>query len=170
MLSALFVVSGAKAVMDPDRLAGTASGVTDRLGPRIARLHPALPSDPRSLVRLNGALQVTGGVLLNTALHRPAALLLAGSMVPTTLAGHAFWSIDDPAQRAAQRTQFLKNLSVLGGLLLAAADTGGAPGLPWRTRHALHDANRTVRRTAKTTKDKTRLAYRAASLGRHLPG
>jgi len=170
MMSALFVVSGAKAVMDPDRLAGTAVGVTDRLGPRLARLHPALPSDAASLVRVNGALQVTGGLLLNTALHRPAAMLLAGTMVPTTLTGHPFWRLEDPAQRAAQRTQFLKNLSVLGGLLLAAADTGGSPGLPWRTRHALHEANRSVRRTARTTKDKTRLAYRAASLGRRLPG
>ena len=35
-----------------------------------------------------------------------------------------------------QRVQFLKNLTMLGGLLLAVADTGGNPSLSWRRRHA----------------------------------
>jgi len=164
MMSALFVVSGAKAVMDPDRLAGTAVGVTDRLGPRLARLHPALPSDAASLVRVNGALQVTGGLLLNTALHRPAAMLLAGTMVPTTLTGHPFWRLEDPAQRAAQRTQFLKNLSVLGGLLLAAADTGGAPG------RAPAEAGRAVRQPVLFLCGPRRAAHRPVGLVQRVRG
>ncbi len=136
MMSGLFVVQGAQALANPDPLVAPAARVTARLSPQLARIHPAVPTDPRTLVRINGAVQVIGGVLLNTAAHRPAAALLAGSMVPTTLAGHPFWATDDPAQRKAQRIQFLKNLSLLGGLLLAAVDTEGAPGLPWRARHA----------------------------------
>jgi putative oxidoreductase len=177
LMSGLFVIQGAQALANPDPLAEPASRVTARL----SRLHPAIPADPRTLVRINGAAQVIGGVLLNTAAHRPAAALLAGSMVPTTLAGHPFWSHDDPAQRKAQRIQFLKNLSLLGGLLLAAVDTEGAPGLPWRARHAARhakqqasraatEANKSVHRTAKGAKNRARLAVRAANVGRHLPG
>jgi putative oxidoreductase len=75
------------------------------------------------LVRVNGAAMVAGGAALVVGvLPRAAAVGLIVSMVPTTLAGHRFWEIGDPAQRSAQRTQFLKNLGLIGGLLLVAGD------------------------------------------------
>ena len=90
------------------------------------------------VVRLNGAVQVGAGVALASGVApRIAALALAGSLVPTTLAGHRFWEERDAAKRHAQTIQFLKNLSMLGGLLLAAADTGGRPSIPWRARRAV---------------------------------
>jgi hypothetical protein len=104
-----------------------------------------------------------------TRFSRPAAVLLAGSLLPTTLAGHAFWKPETPADRAAQLTQFLKNVGLFGGLLLAAVDTGGRPGLRWRTSHLAQDANRAVRRTAKHQKAKANIAMKAAAAGRKLP-
>ena len=53
---------------------------------------------------------------------RLSALALAGSLVPTTLAGHAYWTIDDPAVRKVQRIHFHKNMALIGGLLFAALD------------------------------------------------
>jgi putative oxidoreductase len=177
LMSGLFVVQGAQAIANPDRLAGHAASVTERLAPFIARVNPALPTDARTLVRINGAAQVVGGLLLNTAAHRPAAALLAGSMVPTTLAGHPFWTVDDPEQRKLQRIQFMKNLSLIGGLLLAAVDTEGEPGLRWRARHAAAEANksahraaRSVRHAAQDASNQAKTAVRAANVGRHLPG
>ncbi|MCZ9346934.1 DoxX family protein, partial [Streptomyces sp. TRM76130] len=37
------------------------------------------------------------------------------------------------------------NLSMLGGLLVAAGDTGGSPSLLWRGRHAARDLRRDAR-------------------------
>ncbi|HEV2368363.1 MAG TPA: DUF488 domain-containing protein [Acidimicrobiales bacterium] len=71
----------------------------------------------------------------NTALRHPSAL--AGSLVPTTLAGHRFWEETDKQERAAQQIHFLKNLSMLGGLMLAALDTEGRPSATLRVRHAV---------------------------------
>jgi len=72
-------------------------------------------------VRLNGITMAAGGVGLATGiLPRLSALALAGSMVPTTLAGHAFWEQHDPQDRIASRIQFLKNLGLIGGLLAVA--------------------------------------------------
>lgn len=48
--------------------------------------------------------------------------MLAASLVPTTLAGHPFWTIEDPAARKVQRTQFHKNLAMIGGLLFVAIE------------------------------------------------
>ena len=52
-------------------------------------------------------------------LPRLSALALAGSLVPTTLGAHRFWEQQGPAA-TQQRTQFLKNAAILGGLILVA--------------------------------------------------
>src|SRR6478752_4000347 len=73
----------------------------------------------RAPVQFNGAVQVGAGITLALGiLPRLSALLLAGSLVPTTLAGHRFWEEEEDAARAQQTIQFLKNLGMLGGLLL----------------------------------------------------
>jgi putative oxidoreductase len=162
LLAAIFVRGGWNAFNNPDRLVPTAKSVTDRLTPTLEAV--GMPTDARTLVRLNAAAQMAGGLLLatNTAV-RPAALTLIGSLVPTTLAGHDFWTQDDPAQKAANQVQFIKNLGLIGGLLLAAVDTEGRPGLAWQTGHladhaqdsirrAAHDARRAAHTTARETK------------------
>ena len=68
------------------------------------------------------------------------ALLLAGSLAPTTLAGHRFWERQDPQERASDKIHFMKNLAILGGLLSTALDTGGRPSVPWLAGRAAHRA------------------------------
>jgi uncharacterized membrane protein YphA (DoxX/SURF4 family) len=136
MLAALFVSEGFNALRNPERLAEHAKPVTDRLAPALSAVHPKLEADAETLVRINGATQVTAGLLLATGhATTPAALALAGSLVPTTLAGHRFWELDDSTERRSQRIQFMKNLGLLGGLIFAALDRAGKPGLAWQTGH-----------------------------------
>ena len=170
LLAGIFVTSGAKALTNPDPLVPAARPITDRIGPRLARIDKRVPSDARSLVQLNGAVHLVGGLLLLTGLRRPAAAALAASLVPTTLAGHRFWEQHDEQQRTQHQIHFMKNLGLMGGLLLAAVDTEGRPGLRYRTQRLVHDADRAVRRGAKDTRQKVKIAARAAELGRHLPG
>ena len=154
MLAGIFVASGARALTDPEPQVPRAKRVTDRVGPVLTRLHEKAPTDARTLVQVNAAVQLVGGLLLVTRLRRPAALMLAASLLPTTAAGHAFWLEDEPAGRLQQQTHFLKNLGLLGGLLLAATDTEGRPGLRWRTARAARDADRAVRRSARRLLDR----------------
>ncbi|GFJ90620.1 hypothetical protein Prum_042620 [Phytohabitans rumicis] len=128
LLSGIFVASGARALADPEQLVPRAKVVTDRVAPLLERVDPRIPTEARTLVQLNGAMQVAGGLLLATGhFTRAAAAVLAGTMVPTTLAGHPFWTYEDPAERRVHQVQFLKNLGLVGGLLFAAVDTRGVP-------------------------------------------
>jgi uncharacterized membrane protein YphA (DoxX/SURF4 family) len=169
MLAAIFITSGADAVIDPDRLAPRAKQITDRVAPLLSKVHPYVPSDSRALVQTNGAVQLIGGLLLVTPARRAAAVALAASLIPTTLAGHAFWLHDNPTERAQQRVNFLKNVGLFGGLILAVMDTEGKPGVRWRAGHLAHSARRSMRRAAHQTQSKARIARRAAALGRRLP-
>lgn len=102
----------------------------DQAAPLLAAVRKAvpLPADDELMVRGNAAVQVLAGALLALGLApRLSALALAGSLIPTTLAGHAYWTIEDPAARKLQRIQFHKNMAMIGGLLFAVlAEPPGA--------------------------------------------
>ena len=70
----------------------------------------------------------------------------------------------DPQVRAQQRTQFLKNLGLLGGLLLAAVDTEGRPGLAYRAHMVSDSAHRTARQTRREARHLAHAAAREAKL------
>jgi uncharacterized membrane protein YphA (DoxX/SURF4 family) len=163
MLASLFVIQGWQAFRRPEALVDKAKPITDRLAPTLKAIHPDAPTDARTLVRMNGAAQVASGVLLATGrATTPAALVLATSLVPTTLAAHAFWRISDPAERAQQRVQFLKNVSMFGGLLFAALDNEGRPGVVWRAGHLGSHAAGRARRAAETARRETKRAAETA--------
>jgi uncharacterized membrane protein YphA (DoxX/SURF4 family) len=90
---------------------------------RVAAVVRMAPSDPKVAVMLNAAVHVGAGSMLAAGiLPRLAALALATSLVPTTLAADRFWEVDEAAERSRHRTQFLKNSAIFGGLLVVALD------------------------------------------------
>ena len=110
-------------------------------------------------MRINAGAQLLAAAALATGrAPRLSATVLAASLVPTTLAGHAFWDETDPQAKATQRLQFMKNTSILGGLLLAGVDTEGKPGLAWRARRAAADVRREARQVAKDARREAKLA------------
>jgi putative oxidoreductase len=129
LLASIFISGGLDAVHSPEGKVKVAAAVTEPLRAKI----PSLPEDTATLVRWNGMVQVgAGGLLAIGRFRRLAALALIASVIPTTYAGHRFWEEVDDETRAQQRIHFLKNLGLLGGLILAATDTEGAPSLGWR--------------------------------------
>src|SRR5580704_1874033 len=131
LLASIFVVGGWDALWNPAGKAKKAAAVTEPLGDSVG----VDQLNAETLVRINGAVQITGGVLLAAGKYRRiAAFALIGSIVPTTYAGHRFWEESDPTTRAQQKVHFLKNVGLLGGLILAAFDTEGEPSLGWRAR------------------------------------
>jgi putative oxidoreductase len=149
MLASIFVIQGYDTLLHPDKVASRAEAVVRPLAEKI----PAIPEQTEQAVRINGAVQLVAGSMLALGrLPRLSALALAATLIPTTLAGHPFWATDDKQERAQQRIHFLKNAAMLGGLLIAAADTGGDPSLAWRGRHAVRSARRDASLAAKTAR------------------
>jgi putative oxidoreductase len=113
-----YALLGTDALRKPGGRVGAAGPVLAS----VRRVAP-LPDNDELLVRANAATMVVAGTALALGrAPRLAAAALAASMVPTTLAGHAYWAHEDPAARAQQRIQFHKNLAMIGGLLLAVLD------------------------------------------------
>ncbi len=152
LLAANFVLEGMDHVRHPGTRVDTARPLVNTLA---APLH--LPNDPEMLVRANGAAMSAAGALLAMGrLPRLSSAVLAASLIPVTYVEHPFWTERDAQAKAAQRTAFLKNLGLLGGLLLAAADTGGRESLP-------HAAGRLSSRAAKKAGKAAKKAEKAIS-------
>ena len=117
LLSWVFLRSGSHLMRDPKRAAEIAA-------PLLEPIRTVIPGATPSVVgRSNATVQLAASALLAIGCNRRlAALTLAASLIPTTIAGHAFWRVTDPSQRALQRIHFDKNLAILGGLMLAALE------------------------------------------------
>lgn len=155
LLAAGFAYAAQTGLRNASALAPSAAKVTDTVVPLVKKAGIPLPEDTATLVRLNAGVQLVAAAALATGkAPRLGALLLAGSIVPTTIAGHPFWTETDPAAKAASQMAFFKNMSMLGGAIIAAGDTDGQPGVAWRTKRAAKDARRETTRAAKLAKNK----------------
>jgi uncharacterized membrane protein YphA (DoxX/SURF4 family) len=111
LLSLPFVLLGWEAYQEPGRRVQSAEAI-------------GIP-EPQLAVKVNGLTMVGAGIAMAFGIvPRLAALTLIGSLVPTTYAGHRFWEFDETAQRTNQRIHFLKNVSMIGGLLAVIAQKG----------------------------------------------
>ncbi|HSE71917.1 MAG TPA: DoxX family protein [Nocardioidaceae bacterium] len=164
LLASMFVMGGVNALKDSDAATKRAQPVADKVVPAVKKALPnaPIPTDTKSLVRINAATQIAAGLALATGrFPRLSALVLAGSLVPTTAAGHRFWEETDQTAKANQKVHFFKNVSMLGGLMLAALDTEGRPGLAWRAKHAATGVRREAKHLRKAAKREAKLAKKS---------
>ena len=159
MLASIFFVGAANALKNASLPAAKAAPVAEKVAPLMKRAGVPMPENPETLVRINAGVQIAAGLALATGrAPRLSAAVLAVSLVPTTAAGHRFWEVEDKAQRRQQLLHFFKNVSVAGGLIIAAGDTDGKPGVAWRARHVAKDARREARHLATSARREARLA------------
>lgn len=155
LLAAIFVSGGINQMRQLEGHTKVAEPLLNKvIGQKSGSSPEGVPTDARTLVRIDAMVKIGAGAALAFGrFPRLASLLLLGSLVPTTVAGHPFWEEEDPGQRDAQLVHFLKNAGIAGGLLLAAADTEGKPSVAWHARH-------TARLTGKHIEGVTRTAQR----------
>jgi putative oxidoreductase len=87
-----------------------------------------------AMLGLAGAAELAGGMSLLLGLwSRIGALGLVIFLIPTTLMFHNFWAAP-PAQQQEQMINFLKNLAIMGGLLMVVAFGPGPLSITRRRR------------------------------------
>jgi len=137
MLSAVFIAQGVEALLNPKPAAEAAQPTAAGLQSLPNSVRNSIPQDAETLAQVNAAVQISGGLLLATGrLPRIASAALALTVIPGNLGAHMFWSESDPARKAEKRRDFITDVSLLGGLIIASADTAGKPSLGWRGRRA----------------------------------
>src|ERR1700754_2237767 len=145
MLSAVFISRGVDALRSPKPAADAARPTLEGLSKLPDPVGTNVPSNAETVARVNAAVQIGGGLLLATGkLPRLASAALALTVVPGSLGGHTFWNETDPQRKADERRAFLTDVSLIGGLIIAAVDTEGKPSLGWRGRRAAQKVSEAV--------------------------
>jgi len=104
-------------------------------GARTERARRLGVQDPQQATRAVAAVQIGAGALLMlNRFPRLASLALAATVVPEAATAHAFWSQEDKLSRGNERSMFVRDLGLLGGLLVSVADTGGRESIPHRAK------------------------------------
>jgi uncharacterized membrane protein YphA (DoxX/SURF4 family) len=137
LLSVAFIGQGVDAIRNPKTAADAARPALDGMRALPDPIGTNVPSNAENFARVNAAVQIGGGLLLATGkMPRLASAALAFTVIPGSLGGHMFWNEPDPQRKADERRAFMTDLSLLGGLVIAAVDTEGKPSLGWRGRRA----------------------------------
>jgi len=137
LLSVAFIGQGVDSLLNPKPAAEAAAPIVDGLRALPDPVGSSIPSDPQTFAQINAAVQIGGGLLLAVGkAPRVASAALALTVLPANLGAHMFWSESDSQLKAQKRREFLTDLSLLGGLMIASADTAGKPSLGWRGRRA----------------------------------
>ena len=167
LLASSFIYGGIDTLRNPQTRVPGARPVVEQITAQADKQLPVqLPRDVEQWVRIDAGVKVGAGTMFALGkLPRLSALAMSASIVPTTLAGHRFWEHEDPKERFGQLSHFLKNLGLLGGLLIAAVDTEGRPSLGWRARRAAaateKSLDRAQKRAAKAQRKSERRIKRA---------
>jgi putative oxidoreductase len=107
LLGSIFVLSGFQKLMG---FSGLVASITGK----------GLPL-PEVLAVLTIAIELGAGLLLVVGWKaRWAALLIFLFIIPVSLTFHNFWTMEG-AQAAMNKVQFLKNVAIMGGMLMVAA-------------------------------------------------
>lgn len=137
LLSVAFIGQGIESLLNPKSAAEAAAPAVDGLQALPDSVARSMPADPQTFAQATAAVQIGGGLLLATGkLPRLASAVLAVTVLPANVGSYSFWTETDPERKAALRREFLKDLSLVGGLMIASADTAGKPSLGWRGRRA----------------------------------
>lgn len=161
LLASVFISDGIRAIRDPRGEIEALPEAEERLDELAASL-PYVPANGAALIRLVGLAKVGAGVALALGFApRVAATALAALQVPTTVARHPIWALSG-GERTEHLSGLLRDGAVLGGLLLAAADTEGKPSLAWRLDAARAKGTKSAKKAGRKARRKAEEAVDAA--------
>ncbi len=105
LLASVFITGGYGAFSNP--------------GGRVTRVEQSgIPVARQAVILNGGAMAIAGTALAVGFLPKLAAIILLGTLIPTTFVGHPFWQEENPQNRANHQIHFTKNLAMVGGLLI----------------------------------------------------
>ena len=131
---AVFLVSGVKKLM---AITATAAYIQSKIAIPAALATVVASAEGASGMSAYQLLAIAVGVveilfpllIIFNILTRFAAFMMLVFTAATTFFFHDFWNMADAAAYAANQTQALKNLSMMGGLLILMAIGPWRPGL-----------------------------------------
>ncbi|GAB3532683.1 DoxX family protein [Arthrobacter tecti] len=142
LLASSFVLTGVDRLRNTDSTAVALRPTLDRINKMVPSAASATNNEKR-VAQVLGAAHLGAAVMLGIGrFSRLSALVLVGTSALNTAVEFNNADSSTPESRKVRRNQLIKNLSLIGAVLLAAVDTNGRPSWAWRAEHFAEDARR----------------------------
>ncbi|MDN4471704.1 DoxX family membrane protein [Demequina zhanjiangensis] len=152
LLASWFIYGGIESVLEPERRAALAAPVFD---PMLKDMGVDDQVKTTDLVKAHGAATIGAATMLAVSrTPRTAALTLTGLSAVTVALAHPFWNVTDEEERKVETEQFLKNLALLGGVMLAATAGHSARHIARKQKHKAKAKEKAAEAKAKETEAK----------------
>lgn len=149
LLASSYIASGVDRLRNSEDTAAQLRPALQQIGSAVPSAK-SITSNEKLVAKVVGGAQVGAGVLLGIGkLTRLAALVLVGSSALNAIVEFRSADTSTKEGRTDRRNQLLKNVSLIGAVLLAAVDTDGRPSLAWRAEHFAHDARKNAKSLSK---------------------
>ncbi len=167
LLASWFVYGGVRDALEPQVRAAAAEPT---VGPLLDKVTPALKEagiegvGVEDVVRVHGAATAAAAtVLAFSRTPRTAGLALTALAGLTVASTTPFWKLPEGPERDAATEEFLKNLSLMGGAMIAASAGHSV-------RHVQRKKARKAKAKAKAAEVKSKAAQRKVEARREAPG
>jgi uncharacterized membrane protein YphA (DoxX/SURF4 family) len=161
LLATSFVASGIQRLRHADTTAAQLRPTLQRVGTMVPSAGPVTGNE-KLVARVMGATQLGAGLLLACGkFSRLAAFLLVGTSALNALIEYQEADTATPEGRNHRRSRLLKNLSLIGGVLLAVVDTEGRPGLAWRAEQLAASTRKNAKSLSKDARKQLQKADQA---------
>ena len=157
LLSSWFVYGGVRAALEPQKGADAARPV---VAPLLREAGADVPVE--TLVRAHGiATAAAATVLALSRSPRTAGVALTGLAAVTVATATPFWRMEEGPEREAALEQFMKNLSLLGGAMLAATAGHSAGHIKRKKAHKAKLAEKAAEEKAAAKKAAAKAAAKS---------
>lgn len=157
IVASAYIADGVSTVKNAQQEVDTTATLIQRVRKMLPRQYRlAVPNNPVVLTQGIGAARIVAALALALGkAPRTSAAVLAAIEVPSLAGRNAFWEAQDPEVKRLRRSGFISDVALLGGLLIASADTAGKPGLKWRANKLVEDVTDDALRATKKARKAT---------------
>lgn len=149
LLASSFIASGIDRLKNSANTAEQLRPVLERAGKTVPSAKPVTSNAPMVAKVVSGT-QIGAAILLAIGkLSRFAAALLVATSALNAIVEYRSAESATKEDKTRRRNQLLKNVSLVGAVLIASVDTNGRPGLAWRAEHFASDTRKNAKSLSK---------------------
>ena len=161
LLATGYIAGGVEAFRNSSAAAEQLEPAVKSLERIVPQLRPVTANRAQLAQGIAAAQVAAASMLAISKFPRLSSSVLLGTTAINTYVEFRSADSSDKQAKASRRAHVMKNLSLVGAVMIASVDTAGNPSLVWRASHLAGDVRKSAAKVSKDTRKKLAQAEKA---------
>ena len=161
LLATGYIAGGVEAFRNSSAAAEKLEPVVKSLEGLVPQLRPVTANRAQLAQGIAAAQVAAASLLAISKFPRLSSSVLLGTTAINTYVEFQNADSSDKQAKTSRRAHAMKNLSLVGAVMIASVDTAGNPSLVWRASHLAGDVRKSAAKVSKDTRKKLADAEKA---------